>query len=213
MATCENIRQRIRACYGRDAAVVYPPVDTAFFRPSQPERREGYLWVGALAPYKRVDLLLEAFRRLDRPVTVIGSGQDLAWARRHAPRNVKFLGWQPDEVLREHYASCRAMIFPGEEDFGLAPLEAQACGRPVIAFAKGGALETVVDLDGGSRAPTGILFHEPTAEALARAVQRFERAESVFMPKAIRNHALKFDRLRCREALRNYLLGGAAARC
>jgi glycosyltransferase involved in cell wall biosynthesis len=213
VATCENIRQRIRTCYGRDAAVIYPPVDTAFFRPSENGRRDGYLWVGALAPYKRVDLLLEAFRRLDRPITVIGAGQDLAWARRHAPRNVKFLGWQPDEVLREHYASCRAMIFPGVEDFGLAPLEAQACGRPVIAYAKGGALETVVDLDGGRRAPTGILFREPTAESLAQAVRRFERAEHAFMPAAIRNHALRFDRHRCREALRSYLLGGVETRC
>jgi glycosyltransferase involved in cell wall biosynthesis len=213
VAACENVRQRIHNCYGRDAAVIYPPVDTEFFRPSGNGRREGYLWVGALAPYKRVDLLLEAFRQLDRPVTVIGAGQDLAWARRHAPRNVKLLGWQPDEVLREHYASCRAMIFPGEEDFGLTPLEAQACGRPVIAYAKGGALETVTDLDNGRSAPTGVLFGEPTAAALVQAVQRFERAERAFVPEAIRNHALKFDRLRCREALRNYLLGGVATRC
>ena len=231
VATCENVRQRIRDCYGRDAKVIYPPVDTAFFTPSENGRRESYLWVGALAPYKRVDLLLEAFRRLDRPLTVIGAGQDLAWARRHAPRNVKLLGWQPDEVLREHYASCRAMVFPGEEDFGLTPLEAQACGRPVIAYAKGGALETVVDpecagygarpecagygarLDGGRGEPTGVLFREPTAESLVQAVQRFERTEQAFVPAAIRNHALKFDRERCREALRDYLLGDALTKC
>jgi glycosyltransferase involved in cell wall biosynthesis len=213
VATCENVRQRIRDCYGREAPVIYPPVDTEFFRPSENSRRDGYLWVGALAPYKRIDLLLEAFGKLDRPVTVIGTGQDLAWARRRAPRNVKLLGWQPDEVVREHYANCRAMILPGEEDFGLAPLEAQACGRPVIAYAKGGALETVVDLDGGRCAPTGVLFGEPTAEALVQAVLRFERAEQAFVPAAIRNHALKFDRRRCRDALRDYLLGGVATRC
>jgi lipopolysaccharide/colanic/teichoic acid biosynthesis glycosyltransferase/glycosyltransferase involved in cell wall biosynthesis len=212
VAACENVRQRIRDCYGRGAAVIYPPVDTDFFRPLGNARRDGYLWVGALAPYKRVDLLLGAFRRLNRPVTVIGAGQDLAWARGNAPPNVKFLGWQPDEVLREQYANCRAMIFPGEEDFGLAAVEAQACGRPVIAYAKGGALETVVNLDGAPAAPTGVLFHEPTAEALARAVLQFERAEHAFDPGAIRNHALKFDRRRSRDALRNYLLRGAVDR-
>jgi glycosyltransferase involved in cell wall biosynthesis len=167
------------------------------------------LWVGALAPYKRIDLALQAFRRIDRKLVVIGSGQDLAWARKAAPPNVTFLGRQPDEVLRRHYASCRALIFPGEEDFGIVPLEAQACGRPVIAYGRGGARETVLDFESAApeNSATGVFFHEPTAEALIEAIGRFEKAEKNFRPDEIRRHALCFSRARCREALRGYVLG------
>jgi len=214
VANSRNVQRRIAESYGTDSTVVYPPVDTDYYRPSEGQGDDFYLWVGALAPYKRIDLALEAFRRLDRELVVIGKGQCLRMARRAAPRNVSFLGWQPDEVLRRHYSACRALIFPGEEDFGIVPVEAQACGRPVIALGRGGALETVVDLEGaGSGAePTGVLFHEETAESLAEAILRFERAERAFQPKAIRAHALRFSRQRCKEALRDYLFGARQER-
>lgn len=206
LADCENIRARIRACYGREADVIYPPVDTEFYRPGDAMPGDYYLWAGALVPYKRLDLLLAAAPRIGREIVVIGSGPELAGARRAAPPNVRFLGWQPDAVLRRHYAGCRALLFPGEEDFGLVPLEAQACGRPVIAYGRGGARETVKDLDAVE--PTGVLFPEQTPESLLDAVGRFERAAGRFEPEAIRRHAQQFSRARCRAALRARLIGG-----
>ena len=208
VSDCENVRERVRRCLDRESAVIYPPVDTDYFHPVEAAPGGFYLWAGALAPYKRMDLALEAFRALDRELVVIGDGQDLGWARRTAPPNVKFLGRQPDDVLRRHYSACRALIFPGEEDFGLVPLEAQACGRPVIAYGRGGALETVVDL--AQAAPqagaTGILFREPTAAALVEAVRRFERSEAAFRAETLRANALRFSRERCKAALRDDLL-------
>ncbi len=203
-----NVQQRIRDCYGRDSVVIYPPVDTDFYHSLDERPGDFYLWVGALAPYKRIDLALKAFARLDRELVVIGEGQDLARARKAAPPNVRFLGWQPDEVLRRHYATCRALVFPGEEDFGIVPLEAQACGRPVIAYGRGGALETVVDVEacGSEEGATGVLFREPTWMSLLGAIRRFERYESAFRPEAIREQALRFSRQRFKEALAHYLL-------
>ena len=208
VANSHNVQRRIERCYGRDSMVIYPPVDTEYFHPLDEYPGSFYLWVGSMAPYKRMDLALAVFRKLDRELVVIGEGQDLGWARKRAARNVRFLGRQPDEVLRKHYSTCRALIFPGEEDFGIVPVEAQACGRPVIAYAKGGALETVVDIDalGRDAAPTGVLFREATADGLVEAVRRFERAESAFKPAAIRANALRFSRQQCEAALRNHLL-------
>jgi glycosyltransferase involved in cell wall biosynthesis len=208
IAVSRHVKERIERRYGRDSAVVYPPADTDYYHPLDRPPGDFYLWVGTLAPYKRVDLALEAFAGLDRRLIVIGEGQDLARARRRASQNVCFLGRQPDEVLREHYATCRALVFPGEEDFGIVPVEAQACGRPVIAYGRGGARETVVDLAAApSRAPTGVLFSEPTPESLLEAVHRFELHEQAFAPTAIRAHALGFSRDRCKAALRGHLLG------
>ena len=209
VANSRNVQRRISESYGRDSTVVYPPVNTDYYRPSEERPGDFYLWVGALAPYKRIDLALEAFRKLGPKLVVIGEGQCLRRARRAAPSNVAFLGRQPDEVLRRHFCMCRALIFPGEEDFGIVPLEAQACGRPVIAFARGGALETVVDAEesGANGAATGVLFHEATPESLVEAIRRFERAEKDFRPEAIRAHALRFSRRRCKEALSDYLFG------
>jgi len=210
VADCRNIRDRIMRCYGRESAVIYPPVDTNFYRPLDVKPGNFYLWGGALAPYKRIDLAIEAFAGLDRELVVIGEGQDLPWARKAAPANVKFLGRCSDDVLRRHYAACSALIFPGEEDFGIVPLEAQACGRPVIAYGRGGVIETVVDLDaaGPDSAPTGVFFPEATAESLREAVRRFEENEERFRPEAVRANALRFSRERCKAALEEYLLGG-----
>ncbi|MHC4789337.1 MAG: glycosyltransferase [Planctomycetota bacterium] len=207
VANSRNVQERIRKCYGRESTVVYPPVETDYYRPVGGPAGEFYLWIGALVPYKRIDLALDAFRLLDRPLVVIGDGQCLKWARRRAPSNVKVLGWQPDDVVRRHLSACRALIAPGEEDFGITALEAQACGRPVIAFGAGGALETVRDPagEGAGGAPTGVLFHEQTPGALAAAVRRFEELEAHFRPEDLRSHALHFSRRRCRAELAAYL--------
>jgi glycosyltransferase involved in cell wall biosynthesis len=201
LANSRNIQERIRRCYGRDSAVVYPPVDTEFFRPLDKSRESFYLWVGAMAPYKRIDVAIEAFRRMpDRRLVVIGEGQDSARARRRAPGNVEFLGRRSDAAVREHYAAARALVFPGEEDFGIVPLEAQACGCPVIAYARGGALETVTDLDAPGPA-TGLLFGESSPQALIEAVERFERRGKEFDPGVLRRNAERFSRSICRNAL------------
>lgn len=212
-----NVQKRIRRCYGRDAAVIFPPVDTDYYCPQPVPAGDFYLWAGALAPYKRIDLALEAFRKLGRKLVVIGDGQEMRRARKSAPPGVTFLGRQPDDVLRRHYSACRALVFPGEEDFGIVPLEAQACGRPVIAYGKGGALETVVDLDAAApgRSPTGVLFGEASADGLAEAVLRFERNKGRFRSEAMRAHAMRFSTDRCREHLQRYLLreNGDGATC
>src|SRR5204863_695853 len=142
------------------------------------------------APYKRLDLAVEACRRLARPLVVIGSGQDEKRLRRLAGPDVQFLGWQPDPVIRDHLRRCRALLFPGEEDFGIVPVEALACGTPVIAYARGGATETVRDLDApGAGAPGGVLFAEQSVECLAAALGRCTRRRAVFDPAALRRQA------------------------
>jgi len=202
------VQERVKSCYGRESRIIYPPVDTTFYHPVRAERGGYYLWAGALAPYKRMDLALEAFATLDAELVVVGKGQDLAWARKSATSNVKFVGRVSDEDLRRYYSGCRALVFPGEEDFGIVPLEAQACGRPVIAYGRGGVLDTVVSIDDATgKRPTGIFFGEPDAGSLADAVRRFEDVEERFDPEAIREHARTFSRERCRTELSAYLLG------
>jgi glycosyltransferase involved in cell wall biosynthesis len=193
IAISQTIRQRIRDCYGRDSVVIYPPVDTDFYTPAPVPREDFYLVVSAFAPYKRLDLALAASTRLDRPLVVIGAGQDNARLRNLAGPNVQFLGWQPDEVIRDHLRRCRALLFPGEEDFGIVPVEAMATGAPVIALGQGGATETVVPLHAaGSREPTGLWFPEQTADSLAEAITRFERHCREFDPSASRRQAMRF---------------------
>ena len=166
VAISEHVRDRIHRFYGREADVVYPPVDTDFYTPGAPGH-DGYdLIVSALVPYKKVDLAVRAYAKLGLPLRVAGTGTEFEKLRAGAPRNVEFLGWQSDEAIRELYRRCRFLLFPGEEDFGIVPLEAQACGRPVIAFNRGGLTETIV----ADR--TGVFFDAQTPEALAGAVER-----------------------------------------
>jgi glycosyltransferase involved in cell wall biosynthesis len=191
IANSRVVQKRIRECYGRDSIVIHPPVDTDFYCPA-PVAREGYyLILSAFAPYKRLDLALTACQRLGRRLVVIGTGQDEKKLRRLAGAQVQFLGWQRDEVLRDHLRRCKALLFPGEEDFGIVPVEAQACGTPVIAFGQGGATETVERL-GASTAPTGVWFDEQTAECLSTAIETFERHQDEFDPLQLRQHALRF---------------------
>jgi glycosyltransferase involved in cell wall biosynthesis len=167
VANSSTVARRIETYYNRRATVIYPPVDTAAFEPVPSHMVEDYhLMVGELVRYKRPELAIEAFNRLQKPLVVIGGGEMLSELRSIAGPQVKLLGPQPFQVLKHHYARCRALIFPGEEDFGIVPVEAMASGRPVIAFGKGGATETVVD------GVTGTFFHEQSVEALIDAVRR-----------------------------------------
>ena len=147
-----------------------------------------FLVLGQFVPYKRVDLAVEAFNRLGRRLVVIGDGPEKRRLHRLARGNITFLGWQDNTAVRTYLSSCRALIFPGEEDFGIVPLEAQMAGRPVIAFGKGGALETVLADE------TGLFFSVQEPESLVEAVRRFERDELMFRSDRIRQHALRFEK-------------------
>jgi glycosyltransferase involved in cell wall biosynthesis len=181
------VAARIRKHYRREAEVIHPPVDTGAFGPAG-TRDDYYLVLGQLVRYKRADLAVEAFNRMGKPLVVIGGGEQYEEMRRLAGPTVRVMGPQPLAVIREHYARCRALIFPGEEDFGIVPVEAMASGRPVIAYGRGGALETVVE------GRTGLFFKDQTAEALIGAVERFEAAEDSFDARQIMRHARAFDR-------------------
>src|SRR5262249_44641181 len=156
VAISRFVADRIRRAYGRVADVIYPPVDVARFRIEE-SPGEYYLVVSALAPYKRIDLAVEAANRLGRRLVVVGIGPEGGRLRAQARPNVEFLGWRDDAQVAELYAGCRALLFPTVEDFGITPLEAMAAGRPVIALGRGGALETVVP-PGGIDPPTGLFF-------------------------------------------------------
>jgi glycosyltransferase involved in cell wall biosynthesis len=190
-----TVRDRIRDCYGRDAAVIYPPVDTAFYTPTSQPREDFYLVVSALAPYKRFDLAIDACQKLDKRLIVIGTGQEYAKLKARTGTNTRFLGWQTDEVIRDHLRRAKALLFPGEEDFGIVPVEAQACGCPVIGYGNGGLAETVRPL-GQSGSPTGVFFEEQTVDAAAEAIEKFERNISRFDPRALRQQALLFRKER-----------------
>jgi glycosyltransferase involved in cell wall biosynthesis len=168
-ANSAYVADRIRRYYGRDAQVIPPPVDTDFFTPAERETPGRYdLVVSALVPYKRIELALEAYRGTGRPLWVVGTGPEEARLRELAPAEVRFLGRQEDAELRELLRGCRAVLMPGIEDFGIVPLEAMACGRPAVVFGEGGGAETV------EHGRTGLVFHEPTAEALRAAVSSLE---------------------------------------
>ena len=203
IAISRTIQQRIRECWARDSEVIYPPVDTDYFTPSAAAREEFYLCVSALAPYKRLDLAIEACNRLKKRLIVIGSGQDQKRLRALAGPTISLLGWKSDEVIRDHYRRCRALLFPGEEDFGIVPVEAQACGAPVIALGRGGAAETIVDSEDGFA--TGRLFEEQSVDCLIDAIKSFERNDERFDPIRLREHSLAFRLQRYEKELIGFL--------
>lgn len=168
VANSAYVAGRIERYYGRPAEVIPPPVDTDFFTPGDDSPGQYDLVVSALAPYKRLELVLEAYRGTGRPVRIVGTGPEEGRLRALAPPEVAFLGRVSDEDLRELYRSCRAVLMPGVEDFGIVPLEAMACGRPAVVFGEGGGIETVVDGE------TGLVFHEPRAAALRAAVDSLD---------------------------------------
>ena len=184
VAISQTVRERIRRYYERGATVIYPPVDTRTFVPADRDE-DYYLVVSALNPSKRVELAVEAFNRLRLPLVVIGDGPERSALERQAGPTVRLLGRLPDDEVLAYYQRCRGFVMPQEEDFGLTALEAQACGRPVIALARGGATETVKDGE------TGVLFPDPTPESLAEAVRRAERM--TFNRQRLRAQAERFD--------------------
>ena len=195
VAISRYVKARIEKFYGREAGVVYPPVATQFFTPDGRGGDDGYdVVVSALVPYKRVDLAVRAYSQTGFPLKVAGVGTEMETLKKRAAPNVEFLGRVPDEGIRELYRRCRFLVFPGEEDFGIVPLEAQACGKPVLAFGRGGLLETVVE------GKTGVFFEEQTPEALAHAAERAERL--TWDAAAIRAHAERFGETRFLEGLR-----------
>ncbi len=219
LAISHAVADRIGRHYGRMATVVPPPVDVERFHPSGHPAEDFYLLVGAFVPYKREDLVLEAFRALPRRLVVVGDGPGRRALERRAPPGVVFTGRVSETELASLYARCRALLYPQEEDFGIAAVEAQAAGRPVIAFARGGALDTVRLLVGPPEAAaraTGVGFRTQTPEALGEAVLRFESAEPFFDAKTIRAQAERFAAGRFRRAMHReverLLSPGAAAR-
>jgi glycosyltransferase involved in cell wall biosynthesis len=188
----QHVAGRIRTYYNRDAIVIYPPVDTEFFCPDAVVPERYALMVSALVPYKRIDVAIDACRRAGLPLKIVGTGPDRARLERAAGHGpvplVEFVGRVPDEQLRYLYQRAQLVLMTGEEDFGIAPVEAQACGRPVVALARGGALETVIPDE------TGILVDELTACAFADAIVR--ALDRRFDPAAIRRHAERFGRQR-----------------
>ncbi|HEV3203631.1 MAG TPA: glycosyltransferase [Gemmataceae bacterium] len=204
VAISKTVQSRIAECYHRDSVIIYPPVDTDFYCPAPLARDNFYLVLSAFAPYKRLDLAIAACNQLRRRLVVIGTGQHERRLRNLAGPTVEFLGWQPDAMIRDHLRRCRALLFPGEEDFGIVPVEAQACGAPVIAFGRGGATETVVPL-GSNSPPTGLWFEEQTTDCLSAALERFERSADRMDPSVARRQALQFDARRFTERMLGFV--------
>ena len=193
VANSKHVAARIRRYYNREATVVYPPVDTVFYHPAAVSPESHFLIVSAFVPYKRIDLAIEACRRTGARLRIVGDGPDRGKLEQIAGSDVAFLGRLTDEEVRDEYRRALAVILPGEEDFGIVPVEAQACGRPVVAFGRGGALETVTDGE------TGVLFAETTVESLAAALVRI--ATMPFDAGRMRAHAEQFSRDRHRHAM------------
>lgn len=198
------IGRRIQKVYRRDAAVIYPPVDTEGFTFSD-RKEDFYMTASRFVPYKKIDLIVEAFSAMpDKKLIVIGEGPDFDKVKALAGPNVQLLGYQSFEVLKDHMQRAKAFVFAAEEDFGITPVEAQACGTPVVAFGRGGALETVRGLD-SSDAPTGVFFSEQTVESVRRAVDRFEREGERITPENCRENAVYFAPERFRRELQEFV--------
>ncbi|WP_160032333.1 glycosyltransferase family 4 protein [Paenibacillus sp. An7] len=193
------IRKRIQKVYNKNAITIYPPVDVSMFQ-YQEIKQDYYLTASRLVPYKKVDLIVEAFSKMpDKTLYVIGDGPDMEKVKSFQTSNVKLLGYQTTEDLRKYMQNAKAFVFAAEEDFGITPVEAQACGTPVIAFGKGGALETVIGNIETEKELTGLFFYEQTTESLIDAVERFESIINGILPQNCREHALKFSNERFRE--------------
>lgn len=195
VAISKNVQKRIKKYYGRDSKVIYPPVDVSKFKVQgakfkiTTQNSKFFLVVSRLVSYKKVDIVIQAFNKLGLPLKIIGVGSQMGKLKRMAKPNIEFLGQLTDNELLSYYQKCEAVIFPPEEDFGLVPLEAQACGKPVIAFKGGGALETVVERK------TGLFFYPQSSQALVETVEKFEKREE-FKEKDCRQNAERFAKER-----------------
>ncbi len=203
IAISRFISRRIRKAYGRDSIVIYPPVNLDRFTLAE-SREDFYVTMSRMVPYKRIPLIVEAFRSMpDRRLVVIGDGPDMEAARKLAGDNVTLMGKQPDDVVVSHLQRAKAFIFAAEEDFGIAPLEAQACGTPVIAYGKGGAFETIRGQDGDGQ--TGVFFPEQTPESIIAAVEHLDRRASSITPEACRANVERFAISRFRDEFSRFV--------
>lgn len=187
LANSENVKVRIKKYYQTDSTVVYPPVDIEKINIAEKDPDDYYLIVSRLEPYKKIDLAIEAFNSLDKKLKIIGEGSDSDRLRKIANKNISFLDWQKDEAVFDYLRKCKALIFPGEEDFGLTIVEALAAGRPVIAYSKGGAIESILPDE------TGLFFEEDSPESLIKAVNQLEKDYGKFKPENCRKQAEKFS--------------------
>lgn len=197
------IARRIAKAYRREAEVIYPPVDVSGFA-FQEEKSDFYLTASRMVPYKKMPMIVEAFSAMpDKRLVVIGEGPEFEKCEAVAGPNVQLMGWQPFEVLKQHMQRAKAFVFAAEEDFGITPLEAQACGTPVIAYGKGAVLETIRGLTHAS--PTGVLFDEQTPQAVVEAVKLFECEQAMIAPSACRENALRFSPERFRKEFSEFV--------
>ena len=198
VANSRYIARRIKKTYGKPSDVIYPPVDVDKFTLRE-AKEEFYLTASRMVPYKKIDLIVEAFSQTDKKLLVIGDGPDMAKIKSKAGKNVELLGFADDETMADLMGRAKAFVFAAEEDFGITPVEAQACGTPVICFGRGGARETV--LDGES----GLYFMEQNAKELLAAVAKFEQNYDKFEPVKIRENSLKFSRARFESEIKSYV--------
>lgn len=204
IANSNHVARRIQRYYRRQATVMYPPVDTDRFKTDDTTQQDFYLIVSALVPYKGVDLAIQAFNKSGKKLYVVGGGPEKKRLQKQAGSNIRFFDWVSDAELENYMQNCRALIFPGEEDFGIVPVEAQSAGKPVIALKKGGALETVIGYNGKNAGQcSGVFFDKARAEDLQAAVDQFESLD--WDAGFIRAHAEKFSRRRFKAQLNDYI--------
>ena len=206
IANSYYISDRIRRAYGRDSTVIYPPVDINAFQLNE-KKEDFFLAASRMVSYKKIDMIVEAFSENGLPLVVIGDGQDFEKVKSRAKKNIEFLGFQKDEALINYMQKAKAFIFAAEEDFGIVPVEAQACGTPVIAYGKGGIAETVIPFQNKEKAPppTGIFFDEQTPGALIDAVKKFETVADKLDPGEIRRNAERFGVERFKRELKDFM--------
>ena len=203
IANSQFIARRIKKVYGREADVIYPPVDVNRFKLCE-NKEDYYFTASRLVPYKRIDVIVEAFSRMpDKKLIVIGDGSEMSKIKAKAAKNIEILGYQSNAVMQEHMQKAKAFVFAAEEDFGITPVEAQACGTPVIAFGKGGALETIRPY--GVEKNTGIFFQSQQIDSIIDAVNLFEAKRDHFLPEFCRENALRFSNERFKFELDSYI--------
>ena len=197
IANSKFIAKRIKKIYGKDATVIYPPVDTEQFS-LEKTKENYYLTASRLVPYKKIDLIVDAFSQTNHKLVVIGDGPDLKKIKKKATKNIEILGYQSNESLISHMKKAKAFVFAAEEDFGIIPVEAQACGTPVICLNKGGTAETVTT-------KTGVFFKNQTIQDIVEAITFFEKNKDSLDPDAIRQNALRFNRLRFEKEIKAFV--------
>jgi glycosyltransferase involved in cell wall biosynthesis len=199
IANSNYVAERIKKIYNRSSHVIYPPVNTDYFQMHE-QKEDFYLTIARMVSYKKVDLIVETFNQFpDKKLVVIGSGPDLSKIQKLANKNIEVLGYQTEEVLRNYLQKAKAFVFAADEDFGITSIEAQACGTPVLAYRKGGNLETVVENK------TGLFFDEQTVQSLKDCILQFEKQTSHFSPLTIREHAEKFSEERFRRNIKEFI--------